>query len=1477
MEEPTVSTCIGINSRHHLAALGVLAALVILTNPSAAFGQEGRAGVGGCAPDCTPLKQNIECLNPSPQYDNRTFVGQILLNGSGWCTAWIVASNGVDSIVMTNEHCTVGQTVTNMDVKFNFQCNACVGGAPEATVTFPVTALITQNAALDYALLRVSGDPAATFGIATIDSSTLAVGQAIYEIHHAGTLVKGYDEGTVLNLSTNQCVNNEIAVSNLVASGGASGSPIFRFDNHCVAAICNCGPNCQDGFGVPMSNIIPNAQPILQAAGFDFTGCFGPNNDLCANRRPIFNGKTPFSNVGASFDGPVDPVSGDHCVGTMTSDVWWNYTAEFTGTVDIDTCQSTGIPTDDTTLVVYDGCDCAIIHCGIDGLPGGVLAQADDSCAPPGGGNAFLSSVKIPVIAGNCYKIQVGGWDGNGVDPGSQGTGIVTITKQPPNNDLCANRRPIFNGKTPFDNFGASFDGPVDPVSGAHCQGIMTSDVWWNYTADFTGTVDIDTCQSIGIPTDDTTLVVYDGCDCATLHCGIDGLPGGVLAQGDDDCAAPGGGNAFLSSVKIPVVAGNCYKIQVGGWNAGGMDPGTQGSGIVTITKQTPNNDLCANRRPIFNGKTPFDNLGASFDGPVDPISGAPCVGTMTGDVWWNYTAEFTGTVEIDTCQSTGIPTDDTTLVVYDGCDCAIIHCGIDGLPGGVLAQADDSCAAPPGGGNPFLSSVKIPVIAGNCYKIQVGGFNGTQGSGIVTITKQPPNNDLCANRRPIFNGKTPFDNIGTSFDGPTDPVSGAPCQSTMTGDVWWNYTAEFTGTVNIDTCQSTGIPTDDTTLVVYDGCDCAALHCGIDGLPGGVLAQGDDDCAAPPGGGNPFLSSVKIPIVQGNCYKIQVGGFFGTEGSGIVTITKQPGACCIWDGTCVDVVGAAECAALFGTYQGDGTVCLGDNDGDGVDDACPPLPQGANLFTDPAAFQAALPQDKRAKAKWDFKPNDLPPASAVGLDDPLNIDTHGLNPDDPWTDAAGTDLWPPSVDNVMFQSNLGPNPQAPQPNPRGVDGLLFATPGIADNDNNILLADFPSDSFDILSGPPAGDNHTAMALEIFSVFGTGPGPVFVTVFDKNEVPVGKIKLDLFQNQPPECGDATAGDCCVANGTPGCDRKECCVAICAADPFCCDNQWDSICADAAALDPVNCPQCAPPPPGECDGQICGTYTFDCDPLDPTCICITRTDGSGTCVADIGCAAAVPCPGGDGDCPPGFVCAIDTCCGTPICMLACGAVPLAPPPPGALMASGIAGSREVAKGRALTDRAARGGKGGVAGGPIKKAFLGIVMKGNLTIGRVNLYDLGGGSEGISSFTVYADFPGISQTDIAGPLGPGVPDGCVDAFDLALLLNEWCSSFGDPDPAGDVDPPCEGCASPFFTLADINGPNDAPDGCVDAFDLAKLLNTWCSVFGGNPCGTCGPPPPFCGNGVIDPGEDCDPPGVPCGTGLFCQPDCTCPPLP
>ncbi len=47
---------------------------------------------------------------------------------------------------------------------------------------------------------------------------------------------------------------------------------------------------------------------------------------------------------------------------------------------------------------------------------------------------------------------------------------------------------------------------------------------------------------------------------------------------------------------------------------------------------------------------------------------------------------------------------------------------------------------------------------------------------------------------------------------------------------------------------------------------------------------------------------------------------------------------------------------------------------------------------------------------------------------------------------------------------------------------------------------------------------------------------------------------------------AGSGDCNSGNGTPGCDDggSSCCNKVCAVDPFCCVNTWDNICAGTAA-------------------------------------------------------------------------------------------------------------------------------------------------------------------------------------------------------------------------------------------------------------------------------------------------------------------------
>ncbi len=62
--------------------------------------------------------------------------------------------------------------------------------------------------------------------------------------------------------------------------------------------------------------------------------------------------------------------------------------------------------------------------------------------------------------------------------------------------------------------------------------------------------------------------------------------------------------------------------------------------------------------------------------------------------------------------------------------------------------------------------------------------------------------------------------------------------------------------------------------------------------------------------------------------------------------------------------------------------------------------------------------------------------------------------------------------------------------------------------------------------------------------------------------------------------------------------------------------------------------------------VCGTYQV-CGTGQPfNCFCWTLYDGTGACYQDFLCDATIDCP--DGDCPPGFVCVVENCCGVSKC-------------------------------------------------------------------------------------------------------------------------------------------------------------------------------------------------------------------------------------
>jgi len=127
-----------------------------------------------------------------------------------------------------------------------------------------------------------------------------------------------------------------------------------------------------------------------------------------------------------------------------------------------------------------------------------------------------------------------------------------------------------------------------------------------------------------------------------------------------------------------------------------------------------------------------------------------------------------------------------------------------------------------------------------------------------------------------------------------------------------------------------------------------------------------------------------------------------------------------------------------------------------------------------------------------------------------------------------------------------------------GVVGLLDAT-----NCNTpIVLAFGSADNSQVIS--PAGACLGPGTYVVFVATGHPDGSAVL-----NGYPCGSgdndyvVSLSCVPTSCAQCGDQAAGDCCSANGTPFCDDADCCNAVCAIDPFCCQTEWDQLCADQA--------------------------------------------------------------------------------------------------------------------------------------------------------------------------------------------------------------------------------------------------------------------------------------------------------------------------
>ncbi len=135
------------------------------------------------------------------------------------------------------------------------------------------------------------------------------------------------------------------------------------------------------------------------------TGAVSGNNDACDNAIRVFDGLTPYTNGGATTDGPDDEAcfSGGQF---LRNDTWYTYTATCSGSLTVALCGSTH----DSMLSVYD------TQCP-DG-PNQQITCMDDGCG-------LSSFVTFACSLGRTYVIRTGGWGGQ------RGYGHMVITCTP--------------------------------------------------------------------------------------------------------------------------------------------------------------------------------------------------------------------------------------------------------------------------------------------------------------------------------------------------------------------------------------------------------------------------------------------------------------------------------------------------------------------------------------------------------------------------------------------------------------------------------------------------------------------------------------------------------------------------------------------------------------------------------------------------------------------------------------------------------------------------------------------------------------------------------------------------------------------------------------------------------------------------------------------------------------------------------------
>ncbi len=223
------------------------------------------------------------------------------------------------------------------------------------------------------------------------------------------------------------------------------------------------------------------------------------------------------------------------------------------------------------------------------------------------------------------------------------------------------------------------------------------------------------------------------------------------------------------------------------------------------------------------------------------------------------------------------------------------------------------SCPDPCAPGDP--ASTCGPDLTGDCE------VNAADLAGLLAAWGECEIlNDDCETRIEIFDGDTSFDVAFATTGGPLDPC-GVFKDDLTRFDLWYEHTATCSGLLCVSTCNQALF---DTTLSIYQGCDCPAAS-------DQLVSCSDDGFFC--GGGT---SVATTPVSPGECLKIRLGSYseedlpgttgtmsvsclegvtsnccYGHNGTGCDNQACQDLICDFLDPFCCDVSWDSQCVAL--------------------------------------------------------------------------------------------------------------------------------------------------------------------------------------------------------------------------------------------------------------------------------------------------------------------------------------------------------------------------------------------------------------------------------------------------------------------------------------------------------------------------------------------------------------------------------------